>query len=359
MLIHICCSIDSHFFLQKLREKYPHEKLIGFFYNPNIHPFSEYYLRLLDVKRSCEMLDIELIEGEYDYVSWLDFVKGFEEEPEKGERCVLCFDKRVEESMKKALEIGEKKVTTTLLASPKKSIKQLKEVGEKLASFYNLQFVCHDFRINGGTQEQFALARENKLYHQDYCGCLYALDKQRKIQNRVSNELFCSINKQILPNSLEERIALYEKRYKAEKNKQKYEIVKDKILNYRLLRAYIKVQQNTIPSYFLSFSYIKRKKAKLKIEKYFNAVAFSNRENVKIIELSYLNQILKKKYQNIKELYFSPISFEDEIKLRQTIENTFYTISPVVIVDKIDFKNFEIFCDANLYQDIRENLVIF
>jgi len=49
MLVHICCSVDSHYFLQKLQKEYPEEKLTGFFYDPNIHPYSEYYLRLLDV----------------------------------------------------------------------------------------------------------------------------------------------------------------------------------------------------------------------------------------------------------------------------------------------------------------------
>ena len=50
MLVHICCSVDSHYFLKKLQEEYPGEKLVGFFYDPNIHPYSEYYLGLLDVR---------------------------------------------------------------------------------------------------------------------------------------------------------------------------------------------------------------------------------------------------------------------------------------------------------------------
>ena len=67
MLVHICCSVDSHFFLEKLQADYPEEKLTGFFYDPNIHPYSEYQLRLLDVERSCKKLGIDLLEGEYDY----------------------------------------------------------------------------------------------------------------------------------------------------------------------------------------------------------------------------------------------------------------------------------------------------
>lgn len=50
MLVHICCSVDSHYFIEELRKTYPDEKIIGYFYDPNIHPLSEYELRFLDVK---------------------------------------------------------------------------------------------------------------------------------------------------------------------------------------------------------------------------------------------------------------------------------------------------------------------
>ncbi|WP_413227512.1 epoxyqueuosine reductase QueH, partial [Campylobacter coli] len=42
-------------------------KIIGYFYDPNIHPLSEYELRFLDVKRSCDKLGIKLYKGEYEY----------------------------------------------------------------------------------------------------------------------------------------------------------------------------------------------------------------------------------------------------------------------------------------------------
>ncbi|HUH42189.1 MAG TPA: epoxyqueuosine reductase QueH, partial [Sulfurimonas sp.] len=131
MLVHICCSVDSHFFLEKLQLDYPDEKLTGFFYDPNIHPYSEYQLRLLDVRRSCKKLGIELLEGEYDFEAWMQAVRGLENEPEKGKRCEVCFDKRFDVSAKKALELGEKSVTTTLLVSPLKSQEQLKVSGDK------------------------------------------------------------------------------------------------------------------------------------------------------------------------------------------------------------------------------------
>jgi len=359
MLVHICCSVDSHFFLQKLQKLYPDEKLTGFFYDPNIHPYSEYLLRLLDVKRSCKMLGIKLIEGEYDVKGWLEAVRGYENEPEKGKRCTLCFDNRVEVSMQKAKELGYAKVTTTLLTSPKKSIEQLSAVGYELSKKYGVEFVSVDFRKNGGTNEQFLLAKEDKLYHQDYCGCIYALSKQRDTQGKIADELFTNIANQIQPESIEERIELYQKRVELEEKKVEYDIVKESFINYRLLRAYLSVDKKTVPSYPLFYSYMKRKKVKLRVEKNIKDIYFANRDNIKFVEIDYFNKLTGCSYKNVKELVFHPPKVEDEVKFRKHIEDGFYSLSPVILVDKVDFKTFELYLDAIYYNDIRENLVIF
>lgn len=359
MLVHICCSVDSHFFLQKLQKLYPNEKLIGFFYDPNIHPYSEYLLRLLDVKRSCKMLGIKLIEGEYDVKGWLEAVRGYENEPEKGKRCTLCFDNRVEVSMQKAKELGYTKVTTTLLTSPKKSIEQLSAVGYELSKKYGVEFVSVDFRKNGGTNEQFLLAKEDKLYHQDYCGCIYALSKQRDTQGKIADELFTNIANQIQIESIEERIELYQKRVELEEKKVEYDIVKESFINYRLLRAYLSVDKKIVPSYPLFYSYMKRKKVKLRVEKNIKDIYFANRDNIKFVEINYFNKLIGCSYKNVKELIFHPPKVEDEVKFRKHIEDSFYSLSPVILVDKVDFKTFELYLDAIYYNDIRENLVIF
>jgi predicted adenine nucleotide alpha hydrolase (AANH) superfamily ATPase len=90
MLVHICCSVDSHYFLARLQETFPDETLVGYFYNPNVHPYEEYVLRLQDVQRSCAALGIALIEGKYDVEGWLSDTKGLEAAPEKGARCAVC-----------------------------------------------------------------------------------------------------------------------------------------------------------------------------------------------------------------------------------------------------------------------------
>ena len=360
MLVHICCAVDSHFFLQKLQKMCPDEKLTGFFYDPNIHPYSEYQLRLLDVQRSCKMLGIDLIEGKYDYEGWIDAVRGFEDEPEKGARCDICFDNRLETTAKEASKLGMKSITTTLLTSPKKSIEQLRIVGDAIEKNYGVSFIAPDFRKDGGTNEQFALAKEDMLYHQDYCGCIYALTKQRDQQKRLADELFSPISKQIQPESIEERIELYKRRIELEEEGKRYKIVRDKFLNYRLLRAHVLQNAEVIPSYILPYSILTRKFTKFKIQSEVKDIYFANRESIKIIALSKFNQLLESNYQNIQDIIDNPPTFDNELLVRNKIINNLYSLSPLIVLKDIDENgNFQLHLNAQTYDDTRETLVIF
>ena len=92
---------------------------MGFYYDPNINPYEEYKHRLIETQRKCKELNIELQEGEYDVERWLSYVKGYEDEPERGIRCALCFDYRLLRSFEFAKEVGATHLTTTLLMCPK------------------------------------------------------------------------------------------------------------------------------------------------------------------------------------------------------------------------------------------------
>jgi len=337
MLVHICCSVDSHFFLQKLQEDYPEEKLIGFFYDPNIHPYSEYQLRFLDVKHSCNKLGIELLEGEYDFENWIEAVKGLENEPEKGKRCEVCFDKRFEVSAYKALEIGEKKFTTTLLVSPLKSQEQLKKSGEIFFEKHGIEFIAVDYRSNGGTQDQSRVTKEQQLYRQDYCGCLYGLSLQREQQHRLMDEMFSPISNSILPASIEERIDFYKKRIKLEENDIRYKIIKHRFLNYRQF----------------NFKLIK---GRIEFEK--DNLYYFNRNEIVFITLDFYNLKMKTNFDSVKELIFSSISIENEISLRETILSSSYDLSPIIVVDEIIDTKLSIFLDATTYEDTKEKLII-
>jgi len=350
MLVHICCSVDSHYFLQKIQEEYPNEKLVGFFYDPNIHPYSEYRLRLFDVQYSCNKLGIELIEGPYDLETWMKLTKGMENEPEKGDRCTVCFDNRLEVSVQKAIELGHDKFTTTLLISPKKSQEKLEKIGNELSNKYDCQFIFKDYRSGNGVELQGKEVKENNLYRQNYCGCLFGLNAQRDIQDKLADEFMMPIGQQIQPESIEERLFLYEKRNSLDS----CDIVKQRFMNYRLLSGKVMVQKKVVPSYFLCYSTLKNNKTNGRVEKTINNVSYLNRDEVKIITLEYFNEITKSLYSNVTQLIYNPLLFQKEIEVRNVLTNNSYDISTIVVLDDVPETKIELFVNAKLFEDVKE-----
>ncbi len=357
MLVHICCAVDSHYFLQKLRDDYPNEKLIGYFYDPNIHPYSEYYLRLLEVRRSCAQLDIELTEGTYDMEGWLAAVRGLEHEPEKGARCSVCFDHRFEASAQKAAELGEKVFTSTLLTSPKKSLEQLRNSGEEIAARFGITFVAPDYRKASGTQEQNILAKEAKLYRQDYCGCVFALGQQRAQQERIADELMSPISGQIQPESIEERIALYEQRLELEADDRPYTIVKERFLNWRLSHARLTVRGVPTPVHILPYSTLKKNYTRGRIEQQVKSIAYLSRDEVKFLSLADYNQMTQSHYGDVATLIFAPPPFETEVALRRSLLTSAYDLSTICIVEVLPHNKIELWLEAQTYEDVRERLI--
>lgn len=355
LLVHICCSVDSHYFIKRLKEDFNDEKIIGYFYDPNIHPYSEYLLRYQDVKRSCEKFGVELILGDYDYESWLVGTKGLEDEPEKGKRCAYCFDFRFLNSVKKAYEIGEKKITSTLLMSPKKDLEQLKNSLNEVCVPYGLEVIVPDFRKNGGTNEQFALAKKDRLYHQNYCGCIFGLSKQKK--ESLIYELMSPITNQILPASIEEKLEIYTKVHELEQKDRSFEILKIKFLNYRLLRAFIKIDETVVNSYFLFNSIFKREINKFTINLTSKLFA-TQKDGIFILDLEKFNELNNSNFKSVRELNFAKMSIEDELQVRDRICGI-NSLNPIIVIDRVLEGKIFIYADCRSFIDFKEKLVIF
>jgi len=357
MIAHLCCSVDAGYFLKRLKEDFPNEKIIGFFYDPNIHPYSEFKLRSLDTKRICEKLGVEYVEGEYNYEEWLRAVRGRENEPEKGSRCSICFDFSLEETARFAKKIGENKITTSLLMSPMKSHEQLEKVGKVIKRKYGIDFLIVDYRKKGGTQAQQKYARDNQMYRQDYCGCLYGIWQQKSDQE-IIDELLSPYPFQILPSSIEEKLKFYENRIKLEEEGVKYKIIKEKFLNYRLLKSNITSKKTPIFHYTLFYSYLDRPQ-RVRIEFERDGIAYGNRADVIFVKLSKINALLNKKYQNIKEIFEKPLSVEEELILREKITNTKYSLSPIIVLEKFEDIRYDIEIESKIYPDNKEILIKF
>jgi epoxyqueuosine reductase len=314
---------------------------------------------LLDVKRSCKKLGIDLLEGEYDYENWLEAVRGLENEPEKGTRCEVCFDKRFSVSAKKALELGEKKITTTLLVSPLKSQEQLKRVGDEFHEKNGVEFIAVDYRSGGGTQDQSRVTKEEQLYRQDYCGCIFGLTMQREHQDKLMDEMFSPISNNILPASIEERLAMYTKRNELEDENISYKIIKQKFLNYRQFSCKLTEGKNSsIPAYALSYSTLPRKHAQGKIEYSIDKLHFFNREEIKFITLESFNALSKRSYTSINDLVLNAPDFEEEMSIRNALTGSNYDLTPIIVVENISDKKLTLQLDAKTYEDTREKLII-
>lgn len=375
MLVHICCSVDCDYFLRRLKEL-TQEPLIGYFYDPNIHPYGEYVLRMHDAKRVCENLGIKFISGEYDFQGWLDGARGLENEPEKGARCGFCFNFRMQKTAELALSLGERKITTTLLMSPKKSHSQLCGSLRRICERYGLEFIAPDFRKNGGTNEQFALAKKDALYHQNYCGCIYALASQRNDQRRAERnsggsltadlkqnlaqgaeiyELMSSIDRQILPASVEEKLKFYKKLCSLERKGVKFSVLRDRFLNYRLLRAWIKFDGRAVPSFVLFGSHFTRENVKFSIERECE-IFCSDKGEIKILSLAKFNEISRSNFKSVSEMLKNPPSLARQNKARAALCAA-GSLSPIIVTDEIRAAKVQIYGLSRIFLDVREILV--
>lgn len=173
IVLHACCAICSGYPISYLKEL--GYDVIVYFYNPNIYPQSEYQKRLDAERTLCKHFDVELVEGEYEPQEYFDFVKGFENEPEKGLRCDKCFELRLKKTAEFAKSINVDVFTTSIVISPHKNYVKLSEIGENIAKDLGINYLSVDFKKKDGFLKTNKISRELGLYRQNYCGCKFAM----------------------------------------------------------------------------------------------------------------------------------------------------------------------------------------
>ncbi len=141
------------------------------FYNPNIVPYGEYEKRKEENKRLCDKYHVSFIELEYDNEYWRQAVKGYEEEPERGKRCDICFYIRLKRVMKYAQENGFDVVSSVLGVSRYKDLSQVNRAAEKASQECGIPYFMVEGRKGGMQDRRQQLIKELNLYSQNYCGC--------------------------------------------------------------------------------------------------------------------------------------------------------------------------------------------
>ena len=169
-LLHACCAPCSIECVNTLRNEGIEPTL--YWYNPNIHPLTEYRSRKETLVAYAEANGLQyVLRDEYGLRSFLAEVM-----PTLDTRCARCYEMRMEGTARYAAEHGYEQFSTTLLISPYQNHELLREVGEKVAQQYGVAFLYRDFRprFREGQQK----ARELELYMQKYCGCIFSEEER-------------------------------------------------------------------------------------------------------------------------------------------------------------------------------------
>lgn len=169
ILVHVCCAPCFTYPHKRLKEE-GHE-VTGFFYNPNIHPYTEYKARLHALQRYTSLIPVDIIYKDEYLLE--EFIRGQLKAMDEGKkRCEFCFDNRLNETAKTAKENGYDAFTTTLLESKYQPHELIKAMGEKCATKYDTKFYYEDLRE--GWKESIRISKELELYRQKYCGCIFS-----------------------------------------------------------------------------------------------------------------------------------------------------------------------------------------
>lgn len=188
LFLHSCCAPCSSYVLEYLCRYFA---ITVFYYNPNISFQEEYEKRAEEQKRLIAAYNrevrgypIETAEAEYDPDSFFRAVKGLEECPEGGERCLRCFELRLRAAAVRAKQQNFDYFGTTLTISPLKNADRINEIGAALSKEYGIAWLCSDFKKKDGYKRSIQLSAEYGLYRQDYCGCAFSrAERDRRFCN--------------------------------------------------------------------------------------------------------------------------------------------------------------------------------
>ena len=185
VLLHTCCAPCSSAIIEALMKE--GITPVIYYCNPNIYPHEEYEIRKNECTRYAQALGLEIVDADYDHENWLEAVRGMEDEPERGGRCLKCFRLRLLRTALYAKERGIKVITTTLASSRWKSLDQINEAGLWAVGQVEDKTIPPDDRTviwwdrnwrKGGLQERrLQILKEYDFYNQLYCGCEFSMRK--------------------------------------------------------------------------------------------------------------------------------------------------------------------------------------
>ena len=178
LLLHTCCAPCTIFPVEYLRTQ--GYEVYGYFFNPNIHPYTEWLKRKEALQNYAQVVQLEMLYDDgYQLEEFLQQVVY-----RKKNRCLFCYAFRLHQAAKIAKEENFNIFSTTLLVSPYQQHDLIKEIGKAAGAKNGLTFHYVDFRP--GFRKAQKQAKELNLYRQQYCGCI--LSERDRYYPKVSRK---------------------------------------------------------------------------------------------------------------------------------------------------------------------------
>lgn len=170
VFLHTCCGPCTIYPLDYLRQH--GHTVYGYFFNPNIHPYTEWQRRKEALEKYAVDMDLKVIfDEEYRLEEFLQMLAYRE-----ARRCQFCYAMRLKQAARVAKKGDFDAFSTTLLVSPFQKHDLIREIGEAVGEESGVPFYYVDFRP--GFKEATLRSRELGMYRQQYCGCIFS-EKER------------------------------------------------------------------------------------------------------------------------------------------------------------------------------------
>lgn len=186
ILLHSCCGPCSSSVLELLSKYFDVTVL---WYNPNLYPETEYDKRLKTQKQLIDAIARDGVQAKLLVEPWrsedyFSRIKGLENEPEEGKRCLECFRIRLDETARIASERGFEWFCTTLTVSSRKDAVAINAIGREAEAKYGVKWLPSEFKKREGNHRSIILSEKYGLYRQEYCGCVFSMaNREKKNEN--------------------------------------------------------------------------------------------------------------------------------------------------------------------------------
>ena len=176
ILLHCCCAPCSAAILEWMVEEGLRPGV--FFSNSNIVPFEEYAKRKEELARYAASFGLEVVDDEYDHGAWLEYVRSKVgvalAGPERGPRCLACFEFRLLRAAEYAASHGYDILTTTLASSRWKDLSQVDSAGLLAVDGTSVSWWGQNWRKGGMQERRNFLIKSCALDNQTWCGCEFS-----------------------------------------------------------------------------------------------------------------------------------------------------------------------------------------